>query len=275
MTEGRPVLGRRPGGRQPAARLGRAEQDVGERVARLLAREPAQQHRGHLVEPRHQHGRAGVDDDDRPRLRLVDAADELVLAAGQARATCGRSPRSRPPAVVPTTTIATSASRASSTARVELRVGVAERRVEVELERDAHAAVGGGQLAAQDDVERLALGQRHRHAVLRRREQRLARVGVRAQPQHLVEDLRPAQRELVATRPGAADDVLAGALGPQRRVDLDRAHRRIERAEPGELADLAVLGAEDGAVGGEEAHVGALDVGDRQPRVGAHAGRVA
>jgi HEAT repeat protein len=63
--------------------LDRAEQDVRERVAELLAREPGEQHSRHLVGPGQQHRRAGVDHDHGVRVRLRDAADELVLATGQ------------------------------------------------------------------------------------------------------------------------------------------------------------------------------------------------
>ena len=75
---------RRPGGGQPAAGLGDAQQDVGERVAVLLAAEPAQQHGRHVVAPRHQHRRAGVDHDDGARVRRGHGADQVVLPAGQA-----------------------------------------------------------------------------------------------------------------------------------------------------------------------------------------------
>jgi len=53
-----------PGHREPTTRFGRAEQDVGESVAELLAWEPGDQHRSHLVPPRHRHRAIGIDHDD-------------------------------------------------------------------------------------------------------------------------------------------------------------------------------------------------------------------
>ena len=50
------VAGQLVGSRPPGS--ARPEQDVGERVAVLLAAEPGQQHGRHLVAPRHQHRRA-------------------------------------------------------------------------------------------------------------------------------------------------------------------------------------------------------------------------
>ena len=73
----------RPGGGQPATRLHRTEQDVGQRVPELHAREPHHQHRGDLVAPGQLDGRAGVDDHHGPRIDGGDGADELVLPAGQ------------------------------------------------------------------------------------------------------------------------------------------------------------------------------------------------
>ena len=72
-----------PGRGQAPAGLDRAGEHVGERGAELLAAEVALQHRGDLVGPRQHHGGAGVDDDDRARVRRDDGADEVVLAAGQ------------------------------------------------------------------------------------------------------------------------------------------------------------------------------------------------
>ena len=89
------VLRGRPGGRQPAAGLGDAEQDVGDRVAELLPAEPADQQGRDVVAPRHQHRRAGVDQHDRARVGRDDGADQVVLPAGQGERCRGRSPRTR------------------------------------------------------------------------------------------------------------------------------------------------------------------------------------
>ena len=69
--------------RQPALRLDVAEQDVGQRVAHLLAREPGHEHRRDRLDPRHRHGRAGVDHDHGAGAHLDDASDQLVLATGE------------------------------------------------------------------------------------------------------------------------------------------------------------------------------------------------
>ena len=114
---------------------------------------------------------------------------------------------------------------------------------------------GSSTIAAQDDLEGLARLQRDRDPVLRRREQRLAGVGVLAQRELDVEGRLPAQLELEATGARAADDVLARRSARSVVWTSIAADRRVQRAEPGELADLAVLGAEHGPVGGEEAHV--------------------
>ena len=81
--------------------------------------------------------------------------------------------------VVPTTTIADVGVAGERDRALELVV--AERRLEVELERDADAAVVGPDEPRQDDRELLAGGERDRDAMLRRREEVLAGVGVRAQ----------------------------------------------------------------------------------------------
>ena len=77
----------------------------------------------------------------------------------------------------------------------------------------------------------------------------------------------PSQREPVAARPGAADDVLARRA---RRASVVwtsiAATARIERAEPRELADLALLGGEHRPSASRKRSRRA-DVGDRQPRV--------
>ena len=74
---------RRQGPRQATRRLDRAGEHGGERGAGLLAGQPPPERGGHLVEPGQDHGRAGVDDDDRAWVRGGHAAHELVLAAGQ------------------------------------------------------------------------------------------------------------------------------------------------------------------------------------------------
>ena len=97
-VDGRPVLARRPGGRQPPAGLGVAEQDVGQRVAELLAGEPGRAGRPATSSA---HGSStGAPALTTTTVRGLAAAtrrDELVLAAGQRERRRGRSPRSRPP----------------------------------------------------------------------------------------------------------------------------------------------------------------------------------
>ena len=79
-------LGGRDRDRQPPARLGITEQDIGQRVAHGLPGEPGLDHRGDLVGPRHQHRHAGVDHDDGPWIDRRDPPDQLILAAGQGQA---------------------------------------------------------------------------------------------------------------------------------------------------------------------------------------------
>ena len=69
------------GGRQPTARLGRAHQDVGQRPSHLLSPEPALQHGGDVVGPRHGDRGSGVDHDDGPVIGRGHAANQLFLAA--------------------------------------------------------------------------------------------------------------------------------------------------------------------------------------------------
>ena len=77
------------------------------------------------------------------------------------------------------------------------------------------------------------------HAALGRREQLLARVGVRAERELLLEHDRAVQREREAPDAGHTDHVLARDLGRDRRAQVDRPRL----AEPDELARLALLGA--------------------------------
>ena len=90
-------LVRRQRPRQAAGRLGDAGQHVGERLGPLLAAEPRPHDAGHLVEPGQEDRGTGVHDDDRVRVRGERRLDQLVLRAGQARGSCGRSPRTRSP----------------------------------------------------------------------------------------------------------------------------------------------------------------------------------
>ena len=83
VRHGHVLLAGGQGPRQASARLDRAGEHGRERSAGLLAGQPPPQHGGHLVEPRQQHGRAGVDDDDGAGVRRDDAAHQLVLAGGQ------------------------------------------------------------------------------------------------------------------------------------------------------------------------------------------------
>ena len=73
----------RKGLRQPTARLRLAEQDVGDRIAGLLARIPGLQHGGDLAEPRHGDRAAALQHDDRVRVDRGDALDEFVLPMRQ------------------------------------------------------------------------------------------------------------------------------------------------------------------------------------------------
>ena len=72
-----------PRGGQATAGLARTGEDVGHRGAELLAAEVAEHDRRDVVRPRQGHGRAGVDDHDRARVRGRDGAHEVVLTAGQ------------------------------------------------------------------------------------------------------------------------------------------------------------------------------------------------
>ena len=90
-------LAGRPGGGQPPARLGPAQQHVGQGVAELLAGEPAQQDRRDLVAPGQLDRAAGVDHHHRAAgwRRRRPGPGRPGGRAGPARS--GRSPRSRSP----------------------------------------------------------------------------------------------------------------------------------------------------------------------------------
>lgn len=51
----------------------------------LLPAEPREQHRGDLIPPRHEHGSARVDDDDRARVRCGHRPHQIALAAGKCK----------------------------------------------------------------------------------------------------------------------------------------------------------------------------------------------
>ena len=77
-------LGHRERDRQPAGRVGVAEEDVRHGVAALLARIPGVDDRADAVEPpRHRDGAAADQDDDDRLAGRGDGLDQLLLAAGQ------------------------------------------------------------------------------------------------------------------------------------------------------------------------------------------------
>ena len=90
--------------RQPARRIGVAEQHVGDGVAALLARIPRVEDRADAIEPRRHRDRAAADehDDDGLCRSRRTRSDQLLLASRQARA-CARSRNS--PSSTPATTI--------------------------------------------------------------------------------------------------------------------------------------------------------------------------
>ncbi len=73
--------GERP--RQAAGRFGLAEDDVGERVAALLAGEPGPEYGLRVLEPGQNQRGTGVDDDDRIGGDGEHALDQFVLATGE------------------------------------------------------------------------------------------------------------------------------------------------------------------------------------------------
>jgi hypothetical protein len=71
----------REGDRQPAARVGVAEQDRGQRLAELLPGQPGLHYRPHLVEPGHQDRAAGVEHDHGAGVGGGDGDGQPVLVA--------------------------------------------------------------------------------------------------------------------------------------------------------------------------------------------------
>ena len=283
---GQPVGRGGPGGGQAPAGLDVAEEHVGQRVAELLAGEPGHEHGGNLVGPRQQHRRARVDHGDGPPVGLCDAPDEIVLAARQTERLAiealaldllGR----------PDDDDGHVGARRGRRRALELLLVGAVRRLDVDLEGGARHREGGVRaagrgLVTQDELHLLALVEHDRHAVLRRAHVALGRVGAGRQLELDVERRLAVERQLLAAEPGGADHVLARRGRAQPPVDLDGrhlagGHRLAVGAQPREAAGAAALGAQQRAVGGEEAHLDLaqeLRRGRGDPGVGAPARRV-
>ena len=255
------LLARRPRRRQPAARLGVAEQDVGERGAELLAAEPGEQHGRDVVAPRQEHGRAGVDDDDRARVGRGDAPHELVLARRGARGRARSKPSLSIASVVPTTTTATSASAAARDRALELLLGRPPGRRDPERQRREHRA--GRDLVAQAERDLAVRVEVELGRALGRVEERRERVGPRLGRDVLVDEDRPVGLEPERPDAGDADGVPAGLPDAQPRLDLDDRRAREDRlAEPAEAPGEAVLVGDRRAVG--------LDVADADAGLAGH-----
>ncbi len=256
-------FGRRQGDRQPAARLGVAEQHVRECLADGLAGQPGIDHRADLAGPRHQHRHAGVHHHHRARAGGGGPADKLVLPAGKGQG-------------VPVVALAFRGLRRADHHDGQVRGGgrglrLGHQRLLVRRGRDAqpqrHRSLAGGrraELHLDDGV--LAAGQRDLPADLTRAGHGLDRVG-RDLGLALRRD-RPVHGDREPSHARGAEQVGPAGLRPEGGAEPDDAalapaHARWEPVPPGQRRCGTVLAGDHLARRGAELQPHARLAGDR------------
>jgi hypothetical protein len=150
---------------------------------------------------------------------------------------------------VPTTTITTSAAAAAAAADVVIVVGF-----DAERERESTAQRARAHMVLDDDIDRLALHDLHRHGARRRREERCTEV-VAHGVQGLVEDLSVVDADDRSSYGGDAEQDLArhlGCVAGREAHDVALLHWGIP-AEPDQRRGASIL-REELPPGGQKSH---------------------